>query len=263
MKGVAVPPFHSFIDGQAISDFIASDVVRGYLTTSEFEIPEPPAGKFRLRWPVAPPAIVTQAYGIHKQWYIGFGLQGHEGLDIRALNGTPVMAMADGVVSLVQPNPASGPYGVQVRLKHKFGDDEYTSVYAHFTKASIEVALGDAVQAGKVLGLADNTGNSSGAHLHITLKHTGKGSPWMHVSDIVNPTIYFPDLFPGKGWPVDVGGNLRKEPELDAPILKWVAAGGQVQALDFGGEGGDWWKIRSGIFEGWFWNPGYKLRAVA
>jgi murein DD-endopeptidase MepM/ murein hydrolase activator NlpD len=268
MKGVSVPSFKTYIDERQMSGFIGSDLVRDYLTGHEVDMPLPPVGRFTLRWPVAPPAIVTQAYGIHKQWYIGFGLEGHEGLDIRALNGTPVFAMADGVVSLVQPNPASGPYGVQVRLKHQFGQDEYTTVYAHFTKESIKVAQGEVVPRGKVLGLADNTGNSSGAHLHITLKHTGKGSPWMHVSDIVNPTPYFPDLFPGKGWLVDVGGNLRSGPDETFPILRWVPPSSvPVQALDFGGEGGDWWKIRltgvAGQPEGYLWNPGYKLRAVA
>lgn len=266
MRVVQVAGLQQEIADHAIAGAIVSQVVRDYLVDHEFE--PVPVGRFRLRWPVAPPVIVTQAYGIHKQWYIGFGLQGHEGLDIRALNGTPVMAMADGVVSLVQPNAASGPYGVQVRLKHKHGDDEYTSVYAHFTKTSIKVALGEIVAVGHVLGLADNTGNSSGAHLHITLKHVGKGSPWMHVSDIVNPTVFFDELFPGKGWLVDVGGNLRTEPKDTAPILKWIGAGGQVEAVDFGGEGGDWWKVKHigqamSDVQGWFWNPGYKLRAVA
>jgi murein DD-endopeptidase MepM/ murein hydrolase activator NlpD len=246
---------HTNVHGDAGSEELIS-----YIELMQHE--QPALGRFSLRWPVAPPVVVTQAYGIHKQWYIGFGLQGHEGLDIRALNATPVMAMADGVVSLVQPSPTSGPYGVQVRLKHPLEQDEYTTVYAHFIKDSIRVALGEAVQAGKVLGLADNTGNSSGAHLHITLKHTGKGSPWMHVSDIVNPTPYFPDLFPGKGWLVDVGGNLRSGPSEQDTILRWIAAGSQLQALDFGGEGGDWWKVKDAAGIGWFWNPGYKLRAV-
>ena len=213
----------------------------------------------QLLWPVAPPAILTQAYGIHRQWYAPFGLPGHEGIDIRALSGTHVVAMADGQVSRVQPLAASGPYGVQVRLVHQVGADRYETVYAHFAKGSIAVTLGDPVKAGRLLGFADNTGNSSGPHLHITLKHFGHGSPWMNRSDIVNPTPYFAELFPGRGWLVDVGGNLRTGPSLLSAIVDWIPAGRQIQALDFSG---DWWKILAAGATGWFWNPGYKLRAI-
>lgn len=274
MKVLPAVPLKDYIDGHTMaSGDVEADLIRGYIDTHAVE-PSPQAS-FVLRWPVALPdfpiglpTVITQAYGIHPQWYKPFGLPGHEGIDIRALTGTPVMAMADGTVSLVQPNALSGPYGVQVRLKHKHGEDEYTTVYAHFTKGSIKVSLGQAVKAGDVLGLADNTGNSSGPHLHITLKHKGKGSVWMHTSDIVNPTPYFAEMFPGKGWLVDVGGNLRSGPGTTYPILRWIAASSKpVQAVEVSPvEGGDWWKIRTPeptVGEGWFWNPGYKLRAVA
>jgi murein DD-endopeptidase MepM/ murein hydrolase activator NlpD len=246
---------------------IDADALRTWLEANEFEVanlPEPPlAGEpFFLSWPAPFPAIVTQAYGINPQWYKPFGLPGHEGIDMRALNGTPIYAMADGEVSRVEPNAASGPYGIHVRLKHMHPDEgEFRTVYAHFEE--IKVALGQKVIRGEVLGLSDNTGNSSGPHLHITLKHIGHGSPWMNTSDIVNPTPYLADLFPGKGWRLDVGGNLRKGPGESFEIIRWIPAGPTILAMDFNRmDGGDWWKIGIEGEVGWFWNPGYKLRAI-
>ena len=264
MKTVLVPPLHSWIDVNADGGQVDSDAVRGYLTDHEIEHPAP-GGRLTLAWPVAKPVIVTQTYGIHKEWYAPFGLPGHEGIDIRSLTGTPVMACADGAVSRVEKNAASGPYGIHVRLRHKVGADEYETIYAHFK--STQVAVAQYVQRGTVLGLADNTGNSSGPHLHFSLKHFGHGSPWMNRSDLVNPTPYFPDLFPAK-FLVDVGGNVRKEPADTAPILRYLSPGATVQALDFGGPGGDWWLIAVDppyvptLIRGWFWQPGYKMRAV-
>jgi murein DD-endopeptidase MepM/ murein hydrolase activator NlpD len=223
----------------------------------------PPAEEFRLAWPTMAPKVVTQAYGINPYLYNPYGLKGHEGIDLRAPNGTPVYAAADGVVSRVEPID-NNAYGVHVRLKHLHGTDEYETVYGHFTVGSIRVVVGLAVARGQLIGLADDTGNSSAAHLHMTLKHRGHGSPWMAKSDIVNPTPYMVDLFPGKGWIVDVAGNLRTGPDLGASIKRLLPVNTLVDALDFGGEGGDWWEVRVRATgeSGYYWNPGYKLRAV-
>ncbi|KKL17088.1 hypothetical protein LCGC14_2489030, partial [marine sediment metagenome] len=95
----------------------------------------------------------------------------------------------------------------------------------------------------------------------------GQGSPWMNTSDIVNPVPYMIDLFPGAGWLVDVGGNFRRTPEIPANpsenLIRWIPAGLTGQAIGtIGGEGGDWWEMIFDGTRGWFWNPGYKLRAL-
>lgn len=260
---------------------VKSDDLRKFIDENEYEIsvtpptPEPPVPptpepeQFKLVWPVADPKVVTQWYGINPQWYQPFGLPGHEGLDIRALNGTPVLAMAAGEVIRVETNPNSGPYGIHVRLKHIFKGQEYRTVYAHFQAPKVQ--LGQKVNAGDLIGLADNTGNSSGAHLHITLKVAGKGSPWMNTSDIVNPVPYLPPLFPeciiggfeGLGWRVDTGGNFRKDPFVADNIIRYISGGAVVfptGKVDWD-DGGDWWEVKFENVVGWFWNPGYKLSA--
>ena len=224
----------------------------------------PPVTPFKLAWPVPDPKVVTQWYGINPQFYPG--QKGHEGLDLRAPNRTPVMAMADGEVYRVEDDPESGPYGKHIRVKHEHAHGVYKSIYAHLLQS--QVSEGDQVQQGITLGLADNTGNSSGAHLHITLKKEGDGSDWLNLSDIVNPVPYMPDLFPitrifgytGQGWLVDVAGNFRTAPELGDNILYLIRANEVVRPT--GLFTGDWWECEHATQLGWFWNPGYKLEAL-
>jgi murein DD-endopeptidase MepM/ murein hydrolase activator NlpD len=91
----------------------------------------------------------------------------HEGLDLRAPNGTKIVAAASGIVDLLYVGKF---YGNCVRLKHVRLDDTYFTYYAHLEKWLVDE--GDKVKQGDVIGLADNTGNSSGAHLHLTLVKT-------------------------------------------------------------------------------------------
>lgn len=241
---------------------IESDELRSWVDENEYEeasLPPVP-DKFSLAWPAPSPKVVTQEWGKNAQWYKPFGLPGHEGLDFRAPNDVPIYAAATGEVIRVETDPGAGPYGIHVRIQHNHPEATLKSIYAHFRRAA--VAVGDQVIAGQQIGLADNTGNSSGAHLHLTLKRVDQGSPWMNTGDIVNPTPYLPDLFPGDGWRVDVGGNFRTSPEVADNLIRYIPAGSIVKAVDFDREaGGDWWKI---IFEGivgWCWVP-YKLSII-
>ncbi len=83
----------------------------------------------------------------------------HRGLDYAGPTGDPVRAPADGVVTLVGPNFTL--LGNCVIVNHGEG---LTSLYIHLS--SIDVAEGDRVQAGQLLGRIGNTGASTGPHLH-------------------------------------------------------------------------------------------------
>jgi len=236
-----------------------------FISQKAFEIPATPApppgpvpgGPFRLIWPAPDPKVTTQAFGINPQIYGAFGLKGHEGIDIRAVTGAQIVAAAEGIISRVQAVVDGGAYGIHVRINHDHPDGQFESIYGHFKQAL--VSLGDVVEAGQLIGLADNTGNSSGAHLHLTLKKRGDGSPWLAKSDIVNPTCYLPDIFPGNGWRVDVGGNLRTGPADTFPVIRFIAAGPTVRAT--GRFDHDWWEVEHLGQIGWFWTP-FKLRAI-
>ena len=110
----------------------------------------------KLQWPVpiTPPKIgITQRFQ-----------PGHTGIDIGAPEGTPIKAMADGVVKRAEKGD-NGGYGWLVVLDHGEG---VTTWYAH--QSEISVAVGDKVQAGQKVGAAGATGRSTGPHLHFEVR---------------------------------------------------------------------------------------------
>lgn len=236
---------------------VNSNELKAWINQNEFELDNPqPPQEFRMIWPTNIDKVVTQWYGVNPQWYPCCA--GHEGIDIRAPNGTKVVSVAHGEVYRVELDPASGPYGIQVRVQHDTPQGIFKTIYAHFMTASVEV--GDKVSAGQMLGQANNTGNSSGAHLHLTLKWVGHGSDWMQVDDIVNPVPYMPDLFPNGKWILDVGGNFRTSPEVNNNLIRYLSA--NTIAEPTGKFDDDWWEIVASGQRGWFWNPGYKMFPV-
>jgi len=119
----------------------------------------------KLFWPTEYPTL-TQAFGANPDYYGKYGLPGHEGLDFKAPHGSEIYACADGVVKLVAD---SGNYGKQIRILHDGGAHE--TIYAHLEEPL--VVEGQMVWQGQLIGHADNTGNSRGDHLHLTLKVYG------------------------------------------------------------------------------------------
>lgn len=100
----------------------------------------------------------TQGFGGNRDSYIKFGLQGHNGLDYGLPTGTPVLAPIAGKIT--QAGFDSTGYGNYIKIENS----KYGSVLAHLKSYSVKV--GDQVQEGQQIGLSDNTGYSSGPHLH-------------------------------------------------------------------------------------------------
>jgi hypothetical protein len=97
----------------------------------------------------------------------------HPGVDLKIPEGTPVLAMANGVVFDISKK-ASG-FGYSILLEHKnFPDlDDETdriilySFYGHLSK--ISVSEGELVEKGEKIGLSGNTGDSTNPHLHFQI----------------------------------------------------------------------------------------------
>lgn len=88
----------------------------------------------------------------------------HEGIDIAGREGTPVLAVAAGVVRTAEMRR---DYGYMIEIDHGNG---YSTRYAH-NKINM-VREGDLVQQGSVIAKLGNTGRSTGNHLHFeVLKH--------------------------------------------------------------------------------------------
>lgn len=92
---------------------------------------------------------------------------GHLALDLTAYEGDPVYAAASGVVTQAAGGWNYG-YGNVIQIDHGNG---YTSLYAHLS--SINVGVCQPVYAGQLIGLAGNSGNSFGAHLHFEIRSGG------------------------------------------------------------------------------------------
>lgn len=103
--------------------------------------------------------ILTQGFGEHPEWYAGFGLKGHNGIDYGIPTGTQLYSCINGKV-IEKLNDTTG-YGMYVKIEN----DECGVLYGHMKRWDVEV--GQDVIAGQQIGLSDNTGNSTGPHLHF------------------------------------------------------------------------------------------------
>jgi murein DD-endopeptidase MepM/ murein hydrolase activator NlpD len=92
----------------------------------------------------------------------------HKGLDFTPGAGTPIAAIADGVVREV--NNDRGGFGTHVIIDHQIGDKTITSLYAHMLAGSVTLTEGDTVTVGTTVGRVGNTGASTGAHLHLEIR---------------------------------------------------------------------------------------------
>ena len=165
-------------------------------------------GKFRwTHWPTEF-RLVTQEFGDNPDNYVQFGLPGHEGLDIRAHHRTDIYAVAAGTVYRVGDDDGHN-YGIRVYIDHGNG---ISTAYAHLDERFVNI--GDVVQGGQLIGYADNTGNSQGSHLHLTMYDDSNPAPGYPLS-IADPTPYAmeiaPEAFPD---PPDPPPVQRSDPKM-------------------------------------------------
>lgn len=92
----------------------------------------------------------------------------HNGVDLKAVRGTPVLASAEGVVEWAGQHQSSG-LGRMVRLVHNFG---FESIYGHLTK--VDVKVGQYVRQGDLLGYTGSTGLTDGPHLHYEVSYLNR-----------------------------------------------------------------------------------------
>ncbi|WP_051503960.1 M23 family metallopeptidase [Sphingomonas jaspsi] len=113
-------------------------------------------------WPVN--ARITSGFGMRYHPILHFARM-HKGIDFGAAWGTPIVAAADGRVTLAG---WAGGYGRQVRIAH--GGDLATS-YSHMSRLVVEP--GAFVHQGQLIGYSGSSGLSTGPHLHYEVYRGG------------------------------------------------------------------------------------------
>lgn len=166
--------------------------------------------KLSLSYPLNLPFGFTQNFGENQLavYKDKLGLQGHNGIDMSAKDGTPVYATHDGVVTFAGDDGSAG-LGVVIRTNDKFeyGVEEsyYKTIYWHLKRGSIVVHADQKVKAGDKIAEADNTGLSTGDHLHFGLKPIYKGEEnwqWWNAEQnngyagAIDPKPYFSGKYP-------------------------------------------------------------------
>lgn len=97
----------------------------------------------------------------------------HYGVDFAAGDGTPILAIADGVVTVVS---SGGGYGNLIVVTHTVGGQAVASGYAHMWDNGVYVRVGQQITAGQMIGAVGSSGRSTGAHLHFELHPGGWAS---------------------------------------------------------------------------------------
>lgn len=118
----------------------------------------PRAGDLKLIWPVR--GKMSSRFGPRNG-------RGHDGIDIPAKTGTPIVAAAAGRV--IHSGRGLGDYGRVVIVKH---EGYYSTVYAHNRRNRVE--KGDFVEKGEVIGEVGSSGNATGPHVHFEVRRNRK-----------------------------------------------------------------------------------------
>lgn len=114
-------------------------------------------------WPVV--GLITSGYGYRASPF-GRGRDLHEGLDIAAPYGSPVITTGDGKITFVGWRAS---YGKSVVIDHGFG---FTTLYGHNSR--ITVTVGQSVKKRQIIAYVGTSGRSTGPHLHYEVRLNGR-----------------------------------------------------------------------------------------
>ena len=118
---------------------------------------------------------INNEFGFRRNPFGGRTYEFHAGMDIDGERGDQVIAAANGTIIKAE---WQGGYGNMIEVDHGNG---LITRYGHLSK--IEIAVGDVVQRGQLIGLVGSTGRSTGPHLHYELRLNDKA---------INPRRFLP-----------------------------------------------------------------------
>ncbi|MEE8521534.1 MAG: M23 family metallopeptidase [Gemmatimonadota bacterium] len=138
-----------------------------------------------VRFPLGSWSVI-QDFGVWNDNFQGF----HLAEDVSVVPGTPVLAVADGVVGGVFVAPQVSGYGGVVMIEHKIGDQFFTTLYGHVSRRrGIQVTPGQEVTSGEVIAFIaddDEDGGPWGPHLHFGIR----SGPYVITAEICGDWLY-------------------------------------------------------------------------
>jgi murein DD-endopeptidase MepM/ murein hydrolase activator NlpD len=118
--------------------------------------------------------VITSNFGWRSDPFTGLKAY-HNGIDMAAAKGTPIVAAYTGIVGEAGYNSSMGNY---IYLEH---GDGLRTIYLHASK--LYVKKDDVVIKGETIGAVGSTGRSTGPHLHFSVRLNGEYvSPWNYLS---------------------------------------------------------------------------------
>jgi hypothetical protein len=117
--------------------------------------------------PVVGNPPITQTFVEHLDAKEKYGWQNYNGgIDYGIPTGSKIFSTCDGIVSYVGTDTSpSGGYGNYVKVQH---NNDYLSLYAHLKKSVVNV--GQKVIGGQQVAISNNTGMSTGSHVHFEVR---------------------------------------------------------------------------------------------
>ena len=124
-------------------------------------------------WPAPSSSRISDDYGTRTHPILGIQ-QFHNGVDLAAPGGSPILAVYDGKVVAADYNSSMGNY---IMIDH--GDGLYT-IYMH--ASALYVSKGTEVTKGQKIAAVGSTGRSTGNHLHFSVRLNGSYvNPWQYL----------------------------------------------------------------------------------
>ena len=168
------------------------------------------------------------------------GKRPHQGIDIFAPKGPPVLAASAGVVSRVTTNRLGGNVVWLTSMKNRF-----TQYYAHLDSQTVQT--GQKVQAGDTIGFVGNTGNArtTPPHLHFSIYKYGEGAvnpfPFVHALLEEAPSVAIDTSHIGMPARTKAtASNIRQSPSTSSSILGTFA---KNTLINIEGKTEKWYRI--------------------
>lgn len=160
---------------------VAEEIVRSLTRAPDPSGPDPAVPETtRVVFPLPAGTYAdTSSYGWRTDPFTGKP-KFHEGSDFAAAGGTPILAIADGVVTFAGHR---GGYGNLIIIEHTVAGGRVASFYAHMWDAGIHVTVGSTVAAGQHIANVGSSGRSSGTHLHLEIHPGGAAEASVNAVD--------------------------------------------------------------------------------